>query len=100
MTSLRANQRGLNSEGQPEGSEGQLEGSEGQPEGSESQPEGFEAQLEGSKGQTGEGQTDGRTDKLMDGISPHSIGLRLLPGPMPKNLTDDRRTDRRIDGRM
>ena len=30
------------------------------------------------------GRTDGRTDVRMDGISPHSTGLRPLSGPLPK----------------
>ena len=43
--------------------------------------EGSEAQLEGSEGQPkGDGQTNGRAD----GKSPHSKGLRPLPGPLPK----------------
>ena len=29
---------------------------------------------------------DGRTDERTDGISPHSTGLRPLPGPLPKKL--------------
>ena len=40
-------------------------------------------QPEGSEGQPG-GGTDGRTDERTDGNSPHSTGLRPLPGPLPK----------------
>ena len=63
-----------------ERSEAQLEGSLAQLEGAGVLLEGFEAQLEGSEGQLRGGQTNERTD----GKSPHSTGLRPLPGPLPK----------------
>ena len=36
---------------------------------------------------------DGRTD----GISPHSTGLRPLPGPLPKNDDDGKDEDNGVD---